>query len=154
MQAAMHCRRWSIIFDTRAIWLKVSDWNLFAGCVNIPLREIPSTGVEAWYKLEARSQRSSVQGRIRLRLWLSAREAGRHDDDNWQQVTFLFTITILRLIFVLIMTLLGWRFRKKLWLVSFIYLNTRKKSVVSLMFKQLMNTRRYSSSSSYATTRT
>lgn len=57
------------------------------GCVNIPLREIPSTGKEAWYKLEARSQRSSVQGRIRLRLWLSAREAGRHDDDNWQQVT-------------------------------------------------------------------
>ncbi|CAH4028679.1 unnamed protein product [Pieris brassicae] len=58
----------------------------FLGCVNIPLREIPSTGVEAWYKLDARSQRSSVQGRIRLRLWLSAREAGRHDDDNWQQV--------------------------------------------------------------------
>ncbi|XP_028039029.1 BAI1-associated protein 3 [Bombyx mandarina] len=58
----------------------------FLGCVNIPLREIPSTGIEAWYKLEARSQRSSVQGRIRLRLWLSAREAGRHDDDNWQQV--------------------------------------------------------------------
>ncbi|XP_049874475.1 BAI1-associated protein 3 [Pectinophora gossypiella] len=58
----------------------------FLGCVNIPLREIPSTGVEAWYKLEARSQRSSVQGRIRLRLWLSAREAGRHDDDNYQQV--------------------------------------------------------------------
>lgn len=58
------------------------------GCVNIPLREIPSTGVETWYKLEARSQRSSVQGRIRLRLWLSAREAGRHDDDNWQQVRY------------------------------------------------------------------
>ncbi|XP_026499223.2 BAI1-associated protein 3 [Vanessa tameamea] len=58
----------------------------FLGSINIPLREIPSTGVEAWYKLEARSQRSSVQGRIRLRLWLSAREAGRHDDDNWQQV--------------------------------------------------------------------
>lgn len=61
----------------------------YAGCVNIPLREIPSTGVEAWYKLEARSQRSSVQGRIRLRLWLSAREAGRHDDDNWQQVSYV-----------------------------------------------------------------
>lgn len=58
----------------------------FLGCVNIPLREIPSTGTETWFKLEARSQRSSVQGRIRLRLWLSAREAGRHDDDNWQQV--------------------------------------------------------------------
>ncbi|XP_032520325.2 BAI1-associated protein 3 [Danaus plexippus] len=58
----------------------------FLGCVNIPLREIPSTGIEAWYKLEARSQRSSVQGRIKLRLWLSAREAGRHDDDNFQQV--------------------------------------------------------------------
>lgn len=60
------------------------------GCVNIPLREIPSTGVEAWYTLDARSQRSSVQGRIRLRLWLSAREAGRHDDDNWQQVRGLY----------------------------------------------------------------
>lgn len=68
------------------LFCKIFAILLHLGSVNIPLREIPSTGVEAWYKLEARSQRSSVQGRIRLRLWLSAREAGRHDDDNYQQV--------------------------------------------------------------------
>ncbi|CAG9793854.1 unnamed protein product [Diatraea saccharalis] len=74
--------------DESSVLDAVSRLNEVRGCVNIPLREIPSTGVESWYKLEARSQRSSVQGRIRLRLWLSAREAGRHDDDNWQQRLF------------------------------------------------------------------
>ncbi|VVC86709.1 unnamed protein product, partial [Leptidea sinapis] len=53
-------------------------------CVNIPLREIPSTGIEAWYKLDARSQRSSVQGRIRLRLWLSAPEGAESESHTWE----------------------------------------------------------------------
>lgn len=57
------------------------------GCVNIPLHEIPSTGLEGWFKLEARSQRSSVQGRIRLKLWLSTREdRGTSEEDNWTEV--------------------------------------------------------------------
>ncbi|CAH1987257.1 unnamed protein product [Acanthoscelides obtectus] len=60
----------------------------FLGCVTIPLQDIPSTGLEGWFKLEARSQRSSVQGRIRLKMWLSTREnRGATDDDNWTELT-------------------------------------------------------------------
>lgn len=46
-------------------------------------QEIPSTGLEGWFKLEGRSHRSSVQGRIRLKIWLSARDdQGQLDDDS------------------------------------------------------------------------
>ncbi|KAK2576363.1 hypothetical protein KPH14_005712 [Odynerus spinipes] len=59
----------------------------FLGCVNIPLQDIPSTGLERWYKLEARTQRSNIQGRIRLKLWLSTREdRGTSEEDNWAEL--------------------------------------------------------------------
>ncbi|XP_037044605.1 BAI1-associated protein 3 isoform X2 [Bradysia coprophila] len=59
----------------------------FLGCVNIPIADIPSTGLEGWFKLEARSQRSSVQGRIRLKLWLSTRDdRGFSEEDNSLEV--------------------------------------------------------------------
>ncbi|XP_002012102.3 BAI1-associated protein 3 [Drosophila mojavensis] len=60
----------------------------FLGSVNIPIAEIPSTGLDAWFKLEARSHRSTVQGRIRLKLWLSTREDRGHaaDESNEQQL--------------------------------------------------------------------
>jgi BAI1-associated protein 3 len=38
--------------------------------------------LEGWFKLEGRSHRSSVQGRIRLKLWLSTRDDhGQSEDD-------------------------------------------------------------------------
>lgn len=43
--------------------------------------------MEGWFKLEARSNRSSVQGRIRLKLWLSTREdRGTSEEDNTLEV--------------------------------------------------------------------
>lgn len=55
-------------------------------------QEIPSTGIDTWFKLEARSHRSAVQGRIKLKLWLSTREDrgtseeddGSSDHDIWK----------------------------------------------------------------------
>ncbi|XP_043506389.1 BAI1-associated protein 3 isoform X3 [Frieseomelitta varia] len=59
----------------------------FLGCVNIPLQDIPSTGLDRWYKLEARTQRSTIQGRIRLKMWLSTREdRGTSEEDNWGEL--------------------------------------------------------------------
>lgn len=55
----------------------------FLGSVNIPIADIPSTGLDGWFKLEARSQRSTVQGRIRLKMWLSTRDDhGTSEEDN------------------------------------------------------------------------
>ncbi|XP_055685736.1 BAI1-associated protein 3 [Lutzomyia longipalpis] len=59
----------------------------FLGCVNFPVAEIPSTGFDRWFKLEARSQRSTVQGRIRLKMWLSTREdRGTSEEDTFTEV--------------------------------------------------------------------
>ncbi|XP_026686906.1 BAI1-associated protein 3-like, partial [Diaphorina citri] len=59
----------------------------FLGCVNIPLVDIPSTGLDCWYMLEARTTRSNIQGRIRLKLWLSTREdRGTSEEDNWSDI--------------------------------------------------------------------
>ncbi|KAK7592924.1 hypothetical protein V9T40_007676 [Parthenolecanium corni] len=71
----------------------------FLGCVNIPLQDIPSSGIECWRKLEGRTQRSNIQGRIRLKLWLSKREdrGTSEEEDNWsyiQQQERLYTIFI------------------------------------------------------------
>ncbi|CAG5125590.1 unnamed protein product, partial [Candidula unifasciata] len=59
----------------------------FLGCVNIPLEDLPSTGLNHWYKLEGRSSRSNIQGEIHLKLSLATREnRGIHEEDNWSDV--------------------------------------------------------------------
>lgn len=59
----------------------------YFACFLILFQEIPSTGMENWYKLEGRSQRSTIQGRIRLKLWLSTRQdLGASEEDNWTEI--------------------------------------------------------------------
>lgn len=47
------------------------DLDDFLGCINIAVRDIPSAGIENWFKLVGRSARSKVQGSIRLMLKLT-----------------------------------------------------------------------------------
>lgn len=47
------------------------------------------TGLERWFKLEARSHRSSVQGRIKLKLWISSRNDHGMDDDMLIEISKL-----------------------------------------------------------------
>ncbi|CAL4092804.1 unnamed protein product, partial [Meganyctiphanes norvegica] len=61
----------------------------FLGCVNVPLQEIPSTGIDKWYQLEGRSQRSNIQGQIHLKMWLTTREdrfKGDSGKDAWTEL--------------------------------------------------------------------
>ena len=55
----------------------------FLGSVNIYLFDLPSNGTEKWFDLEGRSEKSKVEGKIRLRLKLATREdRGIPEDDN------------------------------------------------------------------------
>ncbi|XP_069995655.1 BAI1-associated protein 3 isoform X6 [Penaeus vannamei] len=59
----------------------------FLGCVNVPLQDIPSTGLDKWYPLEGRSLRSNIQGQIHLKMWLSTREdRGTSEEEAWVEV--------------------------------------------------------------------
>ena len=60
-------------------------------CLDVPMdslrQDIPSTGVDGWFDLEARSSRSSVEGQIHLRYDLSTREdRGYSEEDAWDEI--------------------------------------------------------------------
>ena len=60
----------------------------FLGSVNIRLDDLASTGIDKWYDLEGRSEKSKVEGKIRLRLKLATREdRNALEEDNWNEVT-------------------------------------------------------------------
>jgi BAI1-associated protein 3 len=54
----------------------------FLGSVDIRLDDIPSNGLEKWYELEGKSERSRVTGSIRLRVKLATKEDHRRGGDG------------------------------------------------------------------------
>ncbi|XP_055944987.1 BAI1-associated protein 3-like [Argiope bruennichi] len=66
----------------------------FLGCISIRLQDIPSSGLDHWFDLEGRTERSSVQGQIHLKLSFSTRDAkeGNNDEGNWKEVVELMEL--------------------------------------------------------------
>uniref|UniRef100_A0A7M5UIZ8 C2 domain-containing protein n=1 Tax=Clytia hemisphaerica TaxID=252671 RepID=A0A7M5UIZ8_9CNID len=45
----------------------------FLGLVEVPLKNIPENGVDAWFKIESRNNKKTVKGRLRLKISLSTK---------------------------------------------------------------------------------
>ena len=54
----------------------------FLGSINIRLNDIPSNGIDSWFELEGRTEKSKVEGHIHLRLRLATREDRNKELNN------------------------------------------------------------------------
>ncbi|CAF0819214.1 unnamed protein product [Brachionus calyciflorus] len=54
----------------------------FLGSVNILIDDLPSSGIDKWYELEGRTEKSKVEGKIRLRLKLATKEDRGEEGEN------------------------------------------------------------------------
>ncbi|XP_065318308.1 BAI1-associated protein 3-like [Gordionus sp. m RMFG-2023] len=59
----------------------------FLGCITLNLNNIPSNGIDRWYDLKGRTTKSKVQGRVRLKLYLSTKEDTNDSiEDNFSDI--------------------------------------------------------------------
>lgn len=62
----------------------------FLGYIEIPIKEIPASGIDKWFKLEGRSSKSHVDGHCHLKITLTT---GKKPDIPYE-IKYLYPTTL------------------------------------------------------------